>query len=364
MSSNLCQQSQAHRLYSLYLHYDASHTAKHDDPECKAVLKQCFALMEKDYVVGTVANHNGQLCSSYPSELAILEKARRTPTTNTATTDPRPDIHSSHSENQHFLQEDSGQGSFSRHSAPSSHRQSSQAALDPHTRKLPSATSSTSPFFARTSNTANSDGNRLLHNNTDFEHDLSHPVDMNNSLLEETDDQSFDLGESGMMSFQDIKTELDMIHTAQSPQQRHILPFPFRIPRPEKKESVAIKEYMPSPPSVDPVFSNSKKTQAPGLQMVDKDKGSCPGVWCHSFLFCHVLRSLLSLSLSGFQFLLCTDHTIPFRIRTYCLSVSERHLRALKAVRKVALCTRSGSICDPLHPCPRQKHLPICHIVE
>lgn len=33
MSSNLCQQSQAHRLYSLYLHYDASHAAKHEDPE-------------------------------------------------------------------------------------------------------------------------------------------------------------------------------------------------------------------------------------------------------------------------------------------------------------------------------------------
>ncbi|KAG0277262.1 Myotubularin- protein 14 [Linnemannia exigua] len=272
MSSNLCQQSQAHRLYSLYLHYDASHTAKHDDPECKAVLKQCFALLEKDYVVGTVANHNGQLCSSYPSELAILEKARRAPTTDTATIDPCPDVHSSPSDNQNSLQEGGGQGSFSRHSAPSSHRQSSQAALDTHTRKLPSATSSSSPFFARTSNTANSDGNSLLHNNTDFKLDLAHTVDLDSSLLEETDDQSFDLGESGMMSFQDIKTELDMIHTAQSPQQRHILPFPFRIPRPEKKENVAIKEYVPSPPSADPIFSHNKKTQAPGLQMVDKDK--------------------------------------------------------------------------------------------
>ncbi|KAF9912944.1 hypothetical protein EC991_007558 [Linnemannia zychae] len=71
---------------------------------------------------------------------------------------------------------------------------------------------------------------------------------------------SFDLGESGMMSFQDIKTELDMIHAPQSPQQRHILPFPFRIPRPEKKESVAIKEYVPSPPTADSVFSHMNDT--------------------------------------------------------------------------------------------------------
>ncbi|KAG0212371.1 Myotubularin- protein 14 [Mortierella sp. NVP41] len=287
MSSSLCQQSQAHRLYSLYLHYDASHAAKHEDPECKAVLRQCFALLEKDYVVGTVANHNGQLCSSYPSELAILEKARRAHTTETTTTiEPRPDVPSAPSDKQNLSQESSGQGSFSRHSAPS-HRPTFQPALDPHTRKLPLATSSSSsPFFARTSNTTNNsnnnnnnNGDSLLHNsnNTDFEHDLSRPVDMDNSLLEETlDDQSFDLGESGMMSFQDIKTELDMIHPpqtqTQSPQQRHILPFPFRIPKPEKKESVAIKEYVPSPPTVDPVSSHNRKTQTPSLQMVDKDK--------------------------------------------------------------------------------------------
>lgn len=88
-----------------------------------------------------------------------------------------------------------------------------------------------------------------------------------------------------MMSFQDIKTELDMIQTPQSPHQRHILPFPFRIPRPEKKESesVAIKEYVPSPPTTDPVSSHTGKTQTPGLQLVDKDKGLCTVVF--SFLY-------------------------------------------------------------------------------
>ncbi|KAF9544690.1 Myotubularin- protein 14 [Mortierella hygrophila] len=272
MSSNLCQQSQAHRLYSLYLHYDASHAAKHEDPECKAVLKQCFALLEKDYIVGTVANHNGQLCSSYPSELAILEKSRRAPTTDTTTTiDPRPDTHSILSNNQDLFQVNSGEESFSRH-ALSSHGPTFPPTLDSHTRKLPSASSSSSlPFISRTSNAANNNGN-LLHNNTDFDHELSRPVDMDNSFLEETGDQSFDLGESGMMSFQDIKTELDLIQTPQSQHQRHILPFPFRIPRPEKKESVAIKEYVPSPPTTDPDFSHSGKTQTPGLQLVDKDK--------------------------------------------------------------------------------------------
>ncbi|KAF9341807.1 Myotubularin- protein 14 [Linnemannia elongata] len=242
---------------------------------CKAVLKQCFALLEKDYVVGTVANHNGQLCSSYPSELAILEKSRRAPTTDTTTTiDPRPDTHSIHSENQDLFKVNRGEGSFSRHSTPSSHRTTFQPAQDSHNRKLPStSSSSSSPFIARTSNTANNNSN-LLHNNTDFDHNPSRPVNMDNSFLEETGDQSFDLGESGMMSFQDIKTELDMIQTLQSPHQRHILPFPFRIPRPEKKESesVAIKEYVPSPPTTDPVSSHTGKAQTPGLQLVDKDK--------------------------------------------------------------------------------------------
>lgn len=135
----------------------------------------------------------------------------------------------------------------------------------------------------------------MPHNNTDFDHELSHPVDIDNSFLE-TGDQSFDLGESGMMSFQDIKTELDMIHTTlQSPQQRHILPFPFRIPRPEKKESVAIKEYVPSPPTGDPVSLHNRKTQTPDLQMVDKDKGLSYSSFLSVHLHCSPLMSSILL---------------------------------------------------------------------
>ncbi|KAF9930686.1 Myotubularin- protein 14 [Modicella reniformis] len=69
---------------------------------------------------------------------------------------------------------------------------------------------------------------------------------MAHSLIEAAN-QSFDLDESGM-SFHDIRTELDMIHPSQTLQQKHgqqhILPFPFRIPRPEKKDNVVINEYM------------------------------------------------------------------------------------------------------------------------
>lgn len=43
MSSDLFQQSQAHRLYSLYLSYEASHSAKHEDPEVN-VLPYCSGL--------------------------------------------------------------------------------------------------------------------------------------------------------------------------------------------------------------------------------------------------------------------------------------------------------------------------------
>ncbi|KAG0085894.1 Myotubularin- protein 14, partial [Podila epicladia] len=188
MSSDLFQQSQAHRLYSLYLSYEASHSAKHEDPECKAVLQNCFRLMEKDYVVGTVANHNGQLCPSYPSELAILEQAKD-------------------------------------HTPP-------------------------------TTWTLNNDDN-------------------NNSTPPEECDRSFDLGESGMMSFQDIKQELDMIKSPPTssrvpePPKRHILPFHFRSPRPdtgkdkdkdkfkkEKKANVAIKEFVPPALEAKPIHQS------------------------------------------------------------------------------------------------------------
>ncbi|KAF9932883.1 Myotubularin- protein 14 [Linnemannia zychae] len=95
---------------------------------------------------------------------------------------------------------------------------------------------------------------------------------MDSSLLEEVDDQSFDLSESGMMSFQDIKTELDVILAPQSPQHRHILQFPFRIPRSEKKENITIKEHVPFRPNADPSTMHNRKAQGSSVQVVDKDK--------------------------------------------------------------------------------------------
>ncbi|KAG0309850.1 Myotubularin- protein 14, partial [Dissophora globulifera] len=113
----------------------------------------------------------------------------------------------------------------------------------------------------------------------------------------DTADQSFDLAESGMMSFQDIKTELDMVQPTsltqrdvpsfqqhgyqqqrQSPQSqiddqersiRHILAFPFRIPtRPEKKVNVAIKEFE----DAALLTQSNRKIQAHKITTVDKDK--------------------------------------------------------------------------------------------
>ncbi|KAF9958048.1 Myotubularin- protein 14 [Mortierella alpina] len=107
-----------------------------------------------------------------------------------------------------------------------------------------------------------------------------HQPTLDQSFIESYGDQSFDLGESGMMSFQDIKTELDMIRSPpQSSQQRtshdidaeqskrHMLPFSFRIPRPEKKLNVAIKEFVPSSPT-----SQSRTAQEPAPSDADKDK--------------------------------------------------------------------------------------------
>jgi len=110
---------------------------------------------------------------------------------------------------------------------------------------------------------------------------------MAHSMFEDAD-QSFDMSESGMMSFQDIKTELDMIPTPQTlhhgqqeqeqpsgqmndqdRSRRHILPFPFRIPRPEKNVNVAIKEYV-APPQAP---HSNKETRVPTPSIVDKDKG-------------------------------------------------------------------------------------------
>lgn len=72
-----------------------------------------------------------------------------------------------------------------------------------------------------------------------------------------------------MMSFQDIKQELDMIRSPPTssrvpePAKRHILPsFHFRSPRPdkdkdkdkkEKMANVAIKEFVPPTPEAKPV---------------------------------------------------------------------------------------------------------------
>ncbi|KAF9990969.1 Myotubularin- protein 14 [Mortierella antarctica] len=108
----------------------------------------------------------------------------------------------------------------------------------------------------------------------------THQPTLDQSIVDNYGDQSFDLGESGMMSFQDIKSELDMIRSPpQSSHQRtsldfdaeqskrHMLPFPFRIPRPEKKLNVAIKEFVPSSPT-----SQSRKVQEPAPSDADKDK--------------------------------------------------------------------------------------------
>ncbi|KAF9391264.1 Myotubularin- protein 14 [Podila verticillata] len=237
MSSDLFQQSQAHRLYSLYLSYEASHSAKHEDPECKAVLQNCFRLMEKDYVVGTVANHSGQLCPSYPSELAILEQAR-----------------------DHILPTISGTPNRDQHntiypSQPPSLRPNEHQQHQSRPTHSSSPTPSTSHYTPPLNPT----------NNIDTTYSRFHGTVQEPPVTEEGD-QSFDLGESGMMSFQDIKQELDMIKSPPTsrvpePAKRHILPsFHFRSPRPdkdkdkdkskakdktEKTANVAIKEFMP-----------------------------------------------------------------------------------------------------------------------
>ncbi|KAI7825277.1 hypothetical protein BC939DRAFT_448411 [Gamsiella multidivaricata] len=324
MSSNLCQQSQAHRLYSLYLHYDASHTAKHEDPECKAVLQHCFALLEKDYVVGAVPNHNGQLCSSYPSELAILEKPRDlSHQSSAAVTGTRGGIQNQ--EEREYLSRETLSRTAKEHqdqasasvSKPSPAPFQNQLLPALHsTSSSPSAPSSQSIFLRGPSNAPSSSASLLFSqaqigsnytnvingsivgqqsssdggNDNGLPHEMTNQQYMDHSLIDEAADQSFDLGESGMMSFQDIKTELDMIHPPQPLRQqqhqhqqqedqglsnvsdqdrsrRHILPFPFRIPRPEKKMNVAIKEYE-APPSIP----HTKRTQESVQSAVDKDK--------------------------------------------------------------------------------------------
>ncbi|KAF8939701.1 Myotubularin- protein 14 [Dissophora ornata] len=173
---------------------------------------------------------------------------------------------------------------MSSHSAPPQH--------------LPTFRSTISPFASLSQNnlpqglsinsvTNNKIGDERLNNNIDNDDvldNLTNQHGLDRSLIDDAD-QSFDLTESGMMSFQDIKTELDTIHyPSQTPQQnqqplaqvndqdqfrRHILPFPFRIPRPEKKVNVAIKEYVEasSPPS-----SRIRRAQESAPSSTDKDK--------------------------------------------------------------------------------------------
>lgn len=209
--------------------------------QCKAVLQNCFRLMEKDYVVGTVANHNGQLCPSYPSELAILEQAR-----------------------DHILPTISGTPNRDQHntihpSQPPSLRPNENQQRPTHSSSPTSSTSHYTPPHNPT-------------NNIDTAYSRFHSTVQEPPVTEEGD-QSFDLGENGMMSFQDIKQELDMIKSPPTsrvpePAKRHILPsFHFRSPRPdkdkdkdkskvkdkkEKTANVAIKEFVPPTPEALP----------------------------------------------------------------------------------------------------------------
>ncbi|GJJ70765.1 myotubularin-related protein 14 [Entomortierella parvispora] len=257
MSSNLCQQSQAHRLYSLYLHYDASHAAKHEDPECKAVLQHCFALFEKDYVVGTVPNHNGQLCPSYPSELAILEKPRHL--AQRVDGPGKADMQESNKGQSRSIQ-----GDVASIPTEPSHPTPAASLLTSTSSRIHPFNSSVSPRFATQNRGTTADKNEG-DNNHNSQHEPVHSESMDNSMIEEGD-QSFDLGESGMMSFQDIKTELDFIHhpsplknpakDSDRSSRRHILPFPFRIPRTEESKNYAVKEYV-EPSSTAAAPSNS-----------------------------------------------------------------------------------------------------------
>ncbi|KAF9946535.1 Myotubularin- protein 14, partial [Mortierella alpina] len=228
---------------------------------CKAVLQHCFALLEKDYVVGVVANHNGQLCSSYPSELAILEKARDSSSHSGGGTKSGPSLYGQ------------GKDQEPRPSYPVN------PSHPPNTHSIP-----LHPLSPCTSGGADTQALFTHLDSETMDHcDNSSPTHqpaLDQSIMDNNGDQSFDLGESGMMSFQDIKSELDMIR---SPPQnsyqrtsldfdaeqskRHMLPFPFRIPRPEKKLNVAIKEFVPSSPT-----SQSRKAPEPAPSDTDKDK--------------------------------------------------------------------------------------------
>ena len=244
--------------------------------QCKAVLQHCFALFEKDYVVGTVPNHNGQLCPSYPSELAILEKPRQP--TQKVDGPGKADMQESNKG-----QSRSTQGDVASIPTDPLLPAPSASLLTSSSSRIHPVNSSISPRFA-THNGTTADRNEG-DNNHNSQHGPIHSESMDNSMIEEGD-QSFDLGESGMMSFQDIKTELDFIHhpsPLKNPAQdsdrfsrRHILPFPFRIPRTEESKNYAVKEYV-EPSSSATATSNSNDNDSDsgnnGSSKVDKDKG-------------------------------------------------------------------------------------------
>ncbi|KAG0237851.1 Myotubularin- protein 14 [Actinomortierella wolfii] len=183
-TSNLCQQSQVHRLYSLYLHFDASHSAKHEDPECRAVLDQCFQLFEKDYIVGRVDNRNGQLCSTYPAELAILEGLKDDTVRDSRllgspeTASPRDHLEHAQSNRSTRAVPAAKEGSNPDH--PQQQWQNQQRMDVPIAIAPQAHVSQASPSLP--------------------------PVDMPDT------DQTLDLDESCMMSFQDIRAELDQVH--------------------------------------------------------------------------------------------------------------------------------------------------------
>ncbi|KAG0266375.1 Myotubularin- protein 14 [Actinomortierella ambigua] len=184
---NLCQTSQVHRLYSLYLHFDASHSAKHEDPECRAVLDQCFQLLEKDYIVGRVDNRNGQLCSTYPAELAILEGVRDNTTKDCLEPVPSRD-HLEHAQSDSFI-----------HPVPAAHtppKAGRPQQQQPQHADIPIGVAPQASAFQVPP----------LHGSP------LPPPPPHDPAGEMDHDQSYDLDDSSMMSFQDIRAELDLVH--------------------------------------------------------------------------------------------------------------------------------------------------------
>ncbi|KAF9974063.1 Myotubularin- protein 14 [Actinomortierella ambigua] len=247
-TSNLCQQSQVHRLYSLYLHFDASHSAKHEDPECKAVLDQCFQLFEKDYIVGRVDNRNGQLCSTYPAELAILEGERDNPVREFGFGNLEPASSRDHLEH--------AQSDSLRDLAPAADALSAAH----HPPQQPLHTDISIEVAPQTSTSKASS--------------RSPPPPLFGPAGATDPDRSFDLDDSSMMSFQDVRAELDQAYSTSNVNfgRRNILPFPFRI-TPIKSDH-ALKCRTASPSSVplpqSPPPPRSRAVHDPSLDTTHK----------------------------------------------------------------------------------------------